>query len=134
MKILVVDTSTSIGFDEVKHQIIQDVNTILDGDIGLVYFFNTRVDSHHRCFRISEKDFDMRGSSSIWDSLDDILERHKKDTSIDLYILTDGKDTSSVFKTYDDIEYELWFLKLTSWWSIHWVYWKPLKRSCSLFT
>lgn len=133
MKILLVDTSTSIGFDECKKYIIHDVNEILNGSDGLVYFFNTRVDGHVLKSKIDEKDFDMRGSSAIWDSLYTIIDKHRNRPAVELFVLTDGHDTSSHVKTQDDIEHELWYLKLVKSWKVDWMYWKPLKRTCAFF-
>lgn len=134
MNIIAVDTSTSIGFDESKKYIIHDVNDILNDKDGLVYFFNTRVDGHLIKSRIQERDFDMRGSSSIWDSLFSIIDKHRNVHRVHLFVLTDGIDTSSKKKTLDDIEYELWFLKLVKLWDVTWVYWKPPKtRICSFY-
>jgi hypothetical protein len=128
MNIIAVDTSTSIGFDESKKYIIHDVNEILNDKDGHVYFFNTRIDGHLIRSRIRERDFDMRGSSSIWDSIYSIIDKHRNLYRVQLFVLTDGHDTSSKNKTYDDIEYELWFLRLVKLWNVTWVYWQPPKK------
>lgn len=134
MNIIAVDTSTSIGFDESKKYIIQDVNEILKNKDGIVYFFNTRIDEHKITHRIREKDFDMRGSSSIWDSLYSIIDKHRNTYRVQLFVLTDGHDTSSKNKTYDDIDYELWYLKLVKLWTVTWVYWEPpMKTLCFIY-
>lgn len=121
MKIIVVDTSTSIGFDEAKESIIEKVNEILDDETSHVYFFNTRLDGYMYCSSIIESDFDMKGSSSVWDSIYDVIERHKDDWNVQMYILTDGDDTSSKRNTMDDVDHYIWFQELVKWWTVRWL-------------
>lgn len=134
MNIIAVDTSTSIGFDNIKETLIDQVNSILDGHEGLVVFFNTRIDGIKHTRKIKDRDFDMRGSSAIWDSLYTIIDDHRHLYSVNLFVITDGKDTSSCSRTFDDVEYELWFLQLVKFWNVNWIDWKPLKRSCAFFS
>lgn len=133
MILIALDTSTSVGFDEAKPSLISKVNSILNGCEGVVIFFNTRIDGAIRTKKLRDIDFDMRGSSSIWDSLYHIIDDHRHLSCVNFFVITDGIDTSSCEYTCADIEYDLWYLKLVHRWSIKWVDWKPLKRICSLF-
>lgn len=133
MNIIALDTSTSIGFDEAKPLLLKKVNQILGDTQGLVIFFNTKIDGSCRTKCLMENDFDMKGSSSIWDSLFHIIDDHRHLSSVNFFVITDGKDTSSFRKTCSDVEYELWYLQLVNRWNVTWVDWRPLKRTCSLF-
>lgn len=121
MNIIIVDTSTSIGFDEVKWNIIEQVNRILDDKKGHVYFVNTRIDDHLFCSRITEDDFDMKGSSTLWDSIFKIIDNFKYVYSVNLYIITDGIDTSSVNYSREDVENNLWRREIFMFWKVCWL-------------
>jgi hypothetical protein len=133
MNIIALDTSTSIGFDEAKPILLKKVNEILNGAQGIVIFLNTNVDGSVRTSCLKDNDFDMRGSSSIWDSLFHIIDDHRHLSRVNFFVITDGKDTSSFRKTCSDIEHELWYLQLVNRWNVTWVDWRPLKRTCLLF-
>ena len=133
MILVALDTSTSIGFDEAKPHLIRQVNEILDGAQGIVIFFNTKIDGSVRTSCLKENDFDMRGSTSVWDSLFHIIDDHRHLSHVNFFVITDGKDTSSFRKTCSDIEHELWYLELVHRWNVKWVQWKPLKRTCAFF-
>lgn len=121
MNIVIVDTSTSIGFDEVKWFLIEKINNILCDTNGHVFFINTCIDYHMFCSRVTEDDFDMKGSSSLWDLIYKIVEKYMYEYNIILHILTDELDTSSDYYTRKDVDDILWYRKLFFFWKVHWL-------------
>jgi hypothetical protein len=90
----------SLSMDMTKMEIIKLVNKYIETHNGKrvsVYFFSHVIEeSFENVTRIRESDFEFRGRSAIWDSLEFVFEKANKFYFPIIAILTDGKDTASV--------------------------------------
>lgn len=118
--LVLVDTSTSIGFDEVKPHIVEKVNGYLGGRTGKILFFNTSVSDMYTRNSIHEGLFDMSGQTRLWDSIGHVLNLFPYQ-NVHIGIYTDGGDTGS--RTYTQQKCESLFRTLN--WKVTWLYKKP---------
>jgi hypothetical protein len=133
--LVLVDTSTSLGFDEAKPHIIHTVNEFLKGRTGKIVFFNTGTSEVYTRSYIRESDFDMCGQTRLWDSFGKILEMYPYQ-NVEIGVYTDCKDTASRLYTRDSV-YEM--VKTLSW-KVTWLLNTPRtstkefrKNPCSMY-
>lgn len=114
---VIVDVSLSMTAD--KSLLINNINKYIETypkyNVS-VYFFNHAIDEiRHNVTRIKDKDFDFRGRTALWDSIDYVLTKASYDVFPTFIIFTDGRDTASKINTFDSIYNRIFYKKLIGW-------------------
>lgn len=118
--LVLVDTSTSIGFDEVKPKIVDAVNVYLGGRTGKILFFNHTVSDVYTRNSIHTGLFEMSGQTRLWDSFGKVIDMYPYQ-NINIGVYTDAKDTGSRKYT----QQKVMSLVKTLRWNVTWLYESP---------
>ena len=111
--------SLSVGFDINKENLINKINKYIDVHKDRhtsIYFFNHEIyDIKVNPISIKEKDFDYRGRTALWDTLNYVLNHAKWDIFPIFVIFTDGCDTASTLYTKDEIIERIVYKRMLGW-------------------
>ncbi len=114
---ILVDISLSMTTD--KRLLINDINKYIETYPNYnvsVYFFNHVIDEvKHNVKKIKDKDFDFRGRTALWDSIEYVLNKASYDIFPTFVIFTDGRDTASEFTTFDQVYNRIFYKKMMGW-------------------
>lgn len=100
MSSIFILVDVSLSMELTKGEIVKIVNKYIETHNGKrvsVYFFSHVIEeSFENVTRIRETDFEFRGRSAIWDSLEFVFDKAKKFYFPTIALLTDGHDTASI--------------------------------------
>lgn len=100
MSSIFILVDVSLSMELTKREVVTLVNKYIEthnGNRVSVYFFSHVIEeTFENVTRIRESDFEFRGRSAIWDSLEFVFEKANKFFFPTIVLLTDGCDTASV--------------------------------------
>lgn len=119
MKNIYILVDISLSIVTTKKHLIQSLNEYIDmhrNDHVSIYFFNHEID----CilvnpYEISDKHFDFRGRTALWDILNIVMDKATWDIFPEFIIISDCRDTASIFHTEDEMHERMFYKKLIGW-------------------